>query len=441
MLAEKPIAPPAGPDGTPSPSSRGDANDPCLPAFRRVPRTGVIYVTEEAKARGFSPRDPSWCNLGQGQPETGSLPGSPPRIASVELADDDHEYSPVAGLDELRAAVAEHYNRLFRRGLPSKYGPENVAIAGGGRIALTRAVAALGPINLGHFLPDYTAYEELLEIFRPFLPIPILLDPENGYAFTARDLEREVLGRGLSAVLLSNPCNPTGRLVWGENLAEWVDSARRTDCTLLLDEFYSHYVWADGADTPASAARYVEDVDRDPVLLFDGLTKNFRYPGWRLSWTLGPRSVIRAIASAGSFLDGGPSRPLQRAAIELLEPGRVAAEIRALQRAFAPKRELVLDRCRRLGLTVELPPEGTFYAFVSVRDLPGPLADGVSFFRHALDHRVICVPGIFFDVNPGQRRALRLARFHQHVRLSFGPPIEVVARGLDRLAAMIDEHR
>ena len=32
--------------------------------------------------------------------------------------------------------------------------------------------AALGPINLGHFLPDYTAYEELLDLFRLFNPIP-----------------------------------------------------------------------------------------------------------------------------------------------------------------------------------------------------------------------------------------------------------------------------
>ena len=40
---------------------------------------------------------------------------------------------------------------------------------------------------------------------------------------------------------------------------------------------------------------YVEDVDRDPVVLVDGLTKNWRYPGWRVTWTLGPKKVIEAI--------------------------------------------------------------------------------------------------------------------------------------------------
>ena len=74
-----------------------------------------------------------------------------------------------------------------------------------------------------------------------------------------------------------------------------------------------------------SAARYVEDVDRDPVVIFDGLTKNWRYPGWRVTWTVGPREVIEAVASAGSFLDGGGSRPLQRAAIPLLDAGRACS--------------------------------------------------------------------------------------------------------------------
>jgi DNA-binding transcriptional MocR family regulator len=63
----------------------------------------------------------------------------------------------------------------------------------------------------------------------------------------------------------------------------------------------------------------------------------------------------------------------------------------------------------------------------------------MAFFRAALDRGVITVPGVFFDVNPGRRRASRLSRFHRYVRLSFGPPMEEVARGLDRLEELIRE--
>ena len=154
-----------------------------LQAFRSVPRTGVVYVTKEATARGYRTGDPEWSNLGQGQPETGPLPGAPPRVEALTIDPADHYYAPVAGVWELREAVASLYNRLFRRGMPSQYTAENVAISGGGRAALTRAVASLDQVNLGHFLPDYTAYEELLDIFRLVSPIPILLRREQGYSF------------------------------------------------------------------------------------------------------------------------------------------------------------------------------------------------------------------------------------------------------------------
>jgi aspartate/methionine/tyrosine aminotransferase len=406
-----------------------------------VPRTGVIYATTKAVARGFRPGDPEWCNLGQGQPETGELPGAPPRVEAVGIDPADHDYAPVPGMWELREAVAGLYNELYRRGMPSRYTADNVAICGGGRTGLTRVVASLGHVNLGHFLPDYTAYEELLEIFRLVTPIPILLGRESGYAFSAAELEREVLGRGLGAVLVSNPCNPMGKLVSGDELAEWIAVGRRLDCSLVIDEFYSHFIWNRDPAEPGptvSAARWVEDVDRDPVVILDGFTKNWRYPGWRVTWTVAPRKVIAAVESAGSFLDGGGSKPLQRAAIELLEPERVLAETAAIQTAFRPKRELTLARARAMGMGVDREPDGTFYLFVSLRGLPESLADGINFFDRALERKVITVPGVFFDVNPGRRRARRLSRFHEHVRLSFGPPIDEVERGLDRLAELIE---
>ena len=410
-------------------------------AFRTVPRTGVIYVTSEATKLGFDPRDRAWCNLGQGQPETGALPGAPPRVHSVPVEVDDQEYAPVAGIRELRDAIAALYNRLYRRGMPSQYGAENVAVSGGGRTALTRAAASLGHVNLGHFLPDYTAYEELLDIFKAFTAIPILLEGERGYSFTAEDLRKEIAGRGLSALLASNPCNPTGKLVQGEELARWVGVARDLDCTLLLDEFYSHYVWtgAPGQLPVESAARYVEDVDVDPVVIFDGLTKNWRYPGWRVTWTVGPRSVIEAVGSAGSFLDGGGSRPLQRAAIPLLAEEHVVAETNAIHAAFGEKRARLLQRLEGMGVRTDRAPDGTFYLWGSVAGLPPPIADGMSFFRAALQKKVICVPGEFFDVNPGKRRSRAASRFRRYVRFSFGPSLPTLDLALSRLEEMIGE--
>ncbi|HET9621905.1 MAG TPA: pyridoxal phosphate-dependent aminotransferase [Kofleriaceae bacterium] len=424
----------------PSPAHADAHGGPRFAAFREVPRTGVIYVTTEAQRRGYAPSADDWCNLGQGMPESEALPDAPPRIAELPILAGDHEYAPVAGLWELREAIAGFYNDTFRKGHGSKYSAENVAVSGGGRSALTRVAASLGHINLGHFLPDYTAYEELLDVFRLFSPIPILLEGERGYAFSAADLRREVMGRGLSAILASNPSNPTGKVIGGAELAGWVGVARELDCALIFDEFYSHYIWRPdlvaqgGIET---AARYVEDVDRDPVVILDGLTKNWRYPGWRVTWAVGPKKVIEGVVSAGSFLDGGGSRPLQRKAIELLAADSALAETKAIQAVFGKKRARMLNGLRDLGLTVDLPPEGTFYVWASTEHLPPSIRDGMAFFRAALDRKVITVPGEFFDVDPGNRRGHRASRFRHHLRFSFGPQLARLELALDRLKDMV----
>ena len=409
-----------------------------IPGFRAVPRTGVIYVTHEAAQHGFSYGNPHWANLGQGSPETGDIPGGPARIREVTISEASRQYSPVAGNKLLCQAVADFYNATYRRGKKSRYTADNVSIASGGRLALTRLASALGDVNMGHFIPDYTAYEELLSVFKAFTPIPILLEAKNGYKIPLADLKEEILGRGLSALLVSNPCNPTGQLVEGKELSAWCAMARECQCSVIFDEFYSHYIYTNGnAKKPkmVSAAEFVEDVEHDPIIVVDGLTKNWRYPGWRISWTLGPKTVIEAIASAGSFLDGGANHPFQNAALPLLEAKSAEAETLAIQKHFTKKRGLILAALKKLGITADAAPSGAFYVWANLSKLPPPLDDGMNFFRECLKEKVIVVPGVFFDVNPGNRRSLM--RFKNYCRISFGPEIEKLELGLGGIERVI----
>jgi aspartate/methionine/tyrosine aminotransferase len=409
-----------------------------IPGFRTVPRTGVIYVTHEATRHGFSYGKSDWANLGQGSPETGDIPGAPARVTEVKISEASRQYGPVAGNQKLRQAVADFYNATYRRGKKSKYTADNVSIASGGRLALTRLASALGNINMGHFIPDYTAYEELLSVFKAFTPIPILLRAEHGYKISPADLKEEILGRGLSALLVSNPCNPTGQLMEGKELSAWCDLARECQCAMIFDEFYSHYIYTSGkAGMPkmVSAAEFVEEVDKDPIVVVDGLTKNWRYPGWRISWTLGPKTVIEAIASAGSFLDGGANHPFQNAALPLLDPNNAAAETLAIQKHFGKKRALLLSRLKKLNISADAAPAGAFYVWANLAKLPPPLDDGMNCFREGLKEKVIVVPGVFFDVNPGNRRAT--ARYKNYCRISFGPELEKLELGLDAFERVI----
>ena len=46
------------------------------------------------------------------------------------------------------------------------------------------------------------------------------------------------------------------------------------------------------------------------------------------------------------------------------------------------------------------------------------------------------MPGVFFDVNPEKRR--KTARYSQYVRISFGPEMEAIQRGLDGIERVIN---
>src|SRR5215475_3121472 len=311
-------------------------------------------VLTHAAARGFAPGDPKWINLGQGQPEIGDIPGAPPRITWVALESGDHAYGPVNGVRELRDAVAAHYNRLYRGGRDD-YQAANVAIVAGGRPALNRAVAALGHIDVGYVLPDYAAYEDILDRNAPRIRPVGLTTAGPG----APDIVDAVSRSRLRALLLSNPRNPTGAVIAGDELESLVNTSATSGCALLVDEFYSHYVYRtgdDGRTLPAaagvSAASYVSDPKRDPVLIFDGLTKNFRYPGWRLGWILGPAETIATIERVGQAMDGGASQVVQRAALGALEPEYADAETTAVRTHFAAKRDVMVDGLRAAGIAV-----------------------------------------------------------------------------------------
>lgn len=184
----------------------------------------------------------------------------------------------------------------------------------------------------------------------------------------------------------------------------------------------------------------IVDVDEDDVLIIDGLTKRFRLPGWRVAWIVGPKEFIKAIGSCGSYLDGGTNAPFQEAAVPMLEPELVRKEMIALQTHFKEKRDYVVMRLRDMGFVIEHVPDSTFYLWLDLEGLPGPISDGLNFFQACLEQKVIVVPGIFFDLNPARRRDLFDSPCHHYVRFSYGPKMETLKKGCDGIERVINKY-
>jgi len=404
-------------------------------AFREVPYMGVIWVVSEAVKRGFWNGNPDWCNLGQGQPEIGEMEGAPDRLRNVLIEPEDQAYGPINGTDEMREAVANHYNRYFRRG-KKPYTAANVGIAQGGRLMLSRVFGAVQG-KMGYQIPDYTAYQDMMDYATPRLePVLISTTEENNFSIPPNEFKE--VAKNLDSYLVSNPCNPTGHVIQGDELASYCETARETGCVLLMDEFYSHFIY-EGRNPgcgPVSSAEYVNDPETDPILVIDGLTKSFRYPGWRMGWVLGPSEIIETLGRAASAIDGGPSRVSQRLALRALEPEYADQETSALRDMFSKKKNMMSDRLTNMGIRC-LKGDSTFYIWACVENLPNGYNTGIDFFWKALDKKVMTVPGTFFDVNPKPSREEQ--RFNKWIRFSFGPSYDNVDLGLTRLEEMMNE--
>jgi len=134
-----------------------------------------------------------------------------------------------------------------------------------------------------------------------------------------------------------------------------------------MDEFYSHYYYDGEAVDPAdggaddnsnwpktvSSASYIDDVNQDPILIVNGLTKNWRCPGFRVCWIVAPKAIVSMLGSCGSYLDGGANAPLQRLALPMMELDFIRRDTWALQRHFVMKRDFLLTELKKLGIIVQ----------------------------------------------------------------------------------------
>jgi aspartate/methionine/tyrosine aminotransferase len=415
-----------------------------LPGFSKTMESGMLYATKRAQKKGYVSGDPTWANFGQGAPEVGPIPDAPQRNEKLIIEESWNEYAPVAGLKELREKIAALYNRRYRQEKKSQYTYENVCITPGGRAGLSLVAAAIGKeANVGYSLPDFQPYEDLLSSFGDIVAIPEATESREHYEMTNEKIRKEIISRCLAVLVKSNPCNPTGRVIEGEDLKQRVEIAREVGCTMVMDEFYSHYLYSSSSSQgkTLSSAEYIEDVDKDPIIIIDGLTKGWRLPGWRVCWIIGPKPLIESLTSAESFLEGGTPHPLQHAALPLLDYDFAQKDVIALQNHFKKKRDYMLDRLKKLkGMNVEYEPQGTFYIWINVSELPKPIDDGVTLMEELLDEKVVVVPGIFFDVNPIKRHYLEHSPYEKYVRFSFGPPMAQLEMGMDAVERLLNKY-
>lgn len=360
-------------------------------------------------------RSISVIKLSLGEPDF----GAPPAVRGAMREQYDGRalpYTAALGLPELRRAIADFYHERHHVDID----PRRIVITAGGSAALLLATALT--VDPGDEVivadPSYPCNRELIRSFEG-----VVVDVPTSAA-TRFHLNAELVDRAWSertkAVMVTSPSNPTGTTIDFDVLKGVCDLARLRGAWRIIDETY-----LDLADREPDGSEVRSALLADPdAIICNSFSKFFGMTGWRLGWAVVPEYTIEAVDDLATNYYLCAHTPTQHAALACFTPESLAVCEERRQELLA-RRRIVVSGLERIGLPLEVVPNGAFYAYFSVA---GTGLDAWTFCERALEEaHVALTPGR--DFGP--------ATADTHVRLSYAASREALTEGLSRLGKFV----
>lgn len=351
-------------------------------------------------------------NLSAGQPSAGA-PTAVREAAVAALNRNELGYSVALGIPELRAAIADSYQKRHALAVD----PDDVVITTGSSGGFLLAfLACFDPGDrVAIASPGYPCYRNILTALGCDV-IELPCGPETRFQPTLQMLQ--ALDPPVSGVIVASPANPTGTVIPPAELAAIASWCESSGVRLISDEVYHGLVYP-GA--PATSCAW--ETSREAVVV-NSFSKYFAMTGWRLGWLLVPQELKRAVDRlTGNFTICPPVLP-QLAAVSAFTPESIA-EAEALLDIYAANRTLLLDGLRAIGIDRLAPTDGAFYVYADVSHLT---TDSLAFCSTLLNETGVAIaPGVDFDT----------VRGGAFVRLSFAGPPSDLEEALRRIGAWL----
>ncbi|MGQ0519778.1 MAG: pyridoxal phosphate-dependent aminotransferase [Actinomycetota bacterium] len=376
----------------------------------------------DAKAKALKAAGEDVIGFGAGEPDF-PTPAHVVEAAAEACRDPrNHRYSPVAGLPELRRAVADK----TRRDTGYEIAPAQVLVTNGGKHAIYNAFATLLDPGDEALLPApyWTTYPEAVALAGG-VPVVVPTDDASGFRATVDQLEAARTERTKLLVFVS-PSNPTGA-VYGRDQIEAVGRwAAEHGIWVVTDEIYEHLVYG-GAENHSMPVVVPELADTCVVV--NGVAKTYAMTGWRVGWVIGPPDVVAAAGNLQSQATSNVANVSQRAALAALT-GDLSA-VHQMRSVYDRRRRRILGLLRDIPGITCVEPEGAFYAFPSFKEVLGRDIAGrtptttLELAEVILDEaRVAVVPGEAFGA-PG------------YMRLSYALGDDDLVEGVTRIAKLL----
>lgn len=357
---------------------------------------------------------PGIIKLTLGEPDM-ATPEHVKQAAIRSIEEDDSHYAPQMGKPELLEAISDYIQNTR----DVHYDPQTEIIATvGATEALDATLFAI--LNTGDKVvvptPIFSLYFPLIKMTGATV-VQVDTSADN-FVLTPEKLE-EVLeeeGKGVKAVILNYPSNPTGREYPQEVLAGLAEVIKKHHLYAIADEIYSELVY--GVEHYSIATMIPER-----TIFISGLSKSHAMTGYRLGYVAAPAKIMANISKMHAFLVTTVTNNVQVAAAEALTNG--LDDPLEFRKIYQHRRNLLVAGLKKLGFEM-LTPEGAFYLFAKIPAQFG--TDDVAFAKQlAKEAKVGVTPGSAFGKGGDG-----------YVRLSYASSDKNLTEAIKRIGEFLD---
>lgn len=394
-----------------------------MDTFHRIRRLPT-YVFEQVNRLKASARaqGADIIDLGMGNPDLPTPQHIVDKLIETVQNPRTHRYSVSRGIDGLRRAQANYYERRF--GVKLDPNSQVVATLGSkeGFANMAQAITAPGDVVL---VPNPTYPIHAFGFIMSGGVIRSMPAEPNEEFFIA--LERGVrhsIPKPI-ALILNYPSNPTAYMADLDFYKEVVKFARKHDLFILSDLAYSE-IYFD--DNPPPSVLQVPGA-MDVTVEFTSMSKTYSMPGWRMGFAVGNERLIAALSRVKSYLDYGAFTPIQVAAAAALNgPDDCVAEARGIYRA---RRDAMVEAFAKSGWDIPS-PGATMFAWAPIPERFRSMGS-LEFSKMLVEEANVAVaPGIGFGEYGDNYVRLALVENEQRIRQA--------ARNLRRFLASSEEN-
>lgn len=323
----------------------------------RVKPSATLAVN--AKALELKNKGINVISLAVGEPDF----CTPDHIAEAgKKAIDDHftKYTAVAGIPEVRSAVAEYFSRMY--GISPKN--ENIIISNGGKQCLYLLLLCLLNEEDDALIPVpyWTSYPDMVALVGAN-PVFVPSSTEKGYKIDTDSLEKAYTPK-TKILLLNSPSNPSGAAYTQQELDEIILWAVKKDIFVIADEVYDQLIYDDAYKSSASK---LWKQHPDKIAIVNALSKSFAMTGWRLGFSVAHADLIKEMVKLQGQITSSICSIGQKAAATALTSSYDCIE--EMRQAFKKRRDYAYNEISSWQNVVCPKPQGAFYLFPDVSGL------------------------------------------------------------------------